>query len=124
MYRNYDGNGSAFGDIGVQSVSSDQSSLSIYGAQRSSDNSVTVMVINKTAQDLTTTVAVTGTLPTTTAQVYTYSSANLSQIVQSADLKGTASGVSATFPANSITLLVWPTPNLAHRIGFPLLGDL
>jgi len=107
MFRNYDGQGSQFGNIAVQATSGDQSQLAIYAAQRAADNTLTAIVINKTSGDLTANIALTGSIPTTTAQVYTYSSANLTQIVHGSSIKGTAQGISATFPANSITLLVW-----------------
>ena len=53
MYRNYDGAGSRFGDVSVSAVSSDQGQLAVYAAQRSSDKALTVMVVNKTGEDLT-----------------------------------------------------------------------
>src|ERR1700727_3841833 len=40
MFRNYDGNGSQFGHTSVSAVSTDQGTLSIYAAQRSSDSAV------------------------------------------------------------------------------------
>ena len=50
IYRNYDGNTSTFGDVSVKTTStSNPDSLSVFGAQRSGDNAVTVMVINKVA---------------------------------------------------------------------------
>ena len=59
MYRNYDGNKSTFGDKALASTSSNSSNadgegqLAVYGALRTSDNAVTVMVINKTYGALT-----------------------------------------------------------------------
>jgi len=37
MYRDYDGQGSTFGDTSVQATSTDQGQLSVYAATRSSD---------------------------------------------------------------------------------------
>ena len=116
IYRNYDGNKSTFGNTGLTSTSANQGQLSIYGALRSSDSAVTVVVINKTYGDLTDTVSVTGLAPsTTTAQAYLYSNANLSAIVAQPAVTvtppaaaGTASTITTTFPAQSITLLVIP----------------
>ncbi len=105
MYRNYDGAGSTFGDTWVQSVSADQGKLAIYGAQRGSDNALTLMVINKTGDDLTSTLALSGFNPQAIAKVYRYSEANLNAIVPQADQPVSASGFSATYPANSITLV-------------------
>ncbi len=111
MYRNYDGAGNGFGDTSIQAVSADQAALAVYGAQRSSDNALTFMVINKTSGGLTSHVALTGFAPAATAQVYRYSPSNLAAIVREADLAVTSSGFDATFPGQSITLLVLPAGN-------------
>src|SRR5262249_25633001 len=47
MYRNYDNNRSTFGDTSVSTTVPNPDTLSAFAAQRSSDNAVTVMVINK-----------------------------------------------------------------------------
>jgi hypothetical protein len=117
IYRNYDGKNSTFGDTALASTSVDQGKLSVYGALRASDNALTVVVINKTYGDLTSTISVTG-LPSTvtTAQAYLYSNANLAAIVAQPAVTVTppASGGTAgaignyTFPAQSITLFVVP----------------
>jgi hypothetical protein len=106
MYRNYDGNGGRFGDISVQSVSADQSKLAIYGAQRTGDGAVTLMVVNKAGTDLTSPLTLSGYAPATTAQVYRYSSANLNAIQPQAPLPVTAGGFTTTYAANSVTLVV------------------
>jgi hypothetical protein len=66
------------------------------------------MVINKTGQSLTSDVSLASFQPGANAQVYRYSSADLSAIVQEANQPVTASGFSATFQANSITLIIIP----------------
>ena len=53
MYRNYDGQGSAFGETSLQAASANQDQLAIYAAERTSDEALTLMVINKTGQVLT-----------------------------------------------------------------------
>lgn len=121
MYRNYDGNNSAFGDVALPSTSTLASAdaegqLAVYGAQRTSDGAITVMVINKTYGNMTSTLSLPGfTTSATTAQDYTYSSANLAAIVTQPSVTivppsggSTASTMSATFPAQSISLLVIP----------------
>jgi Glycoside hydrolase family 44 len=113
MYRNYDGNNSMFGDMSINSSSANQSQLAVYGALRTKDNTVTIMVINKTYGDLTTTLSVNNlSTSTTSAQSYLYSNANLSQIVGPTAVTvtppsgaSTVSTISTTFPAQSITLL-------------------
>ena len=106
IYRNYDGAGSGFGSTSVQATSGDQGSLAVYAAQRSTDNALTVVVINKTANSLTSDVGLAGFTPDPAAAVYRYSTASPTAIVQVADQPVTATGFSATFPANSITLFV------------------
>ncbi|KOV85551.1 glycoside hydrolase family 44 protein [Nocardia sp. NRRL S-836] len=107
MYRNYDGAGSRFGDVSVSATSADQGRLSVYAAQRSSDDALTVMVVNKTGEDLTSPLSVAGFDGTATAQRFTYGPADLSAIVRS-DVAVSGGRVDATYPANSITLLVLP----------------
>jgi hypothetical protein len=123
VYRNYDGNKSIFGDRALTSTSSNSSKadaegqLAVYGALRSSDNAVTVVVINKTYGLLTSTLSLAGFPATTgTAQAYLYSNANLGAIVAQPAVTvtppaggSTTSTISNyTFPAQSITLFVVP----------------
>jgi Glycoside hydrolase family 44/Bacterial Ig-like domain (group 3) len=106
MFRNYDGNGSQFGDTSISAVSSDQGSLSIYAAQRSSDNAVTILVINKTTTALTSAIALANLSPPATAQVYSYSQASLTSIAHPSDVAITSGSVSYTFPGYSAVLFV------------------
>jgi hypothetical protein len=106
MFRNYDGSGSQFGDTSMSAVSSDQGSLSIYAAQRSSDNAVTIMVINKTTGALSSSLALSNLTLPATAQVYTYTSASLTSIVHASDAAITSGAVSYTFPGYSAVMFV------------------
>jgi hypothetical protein len=116
IYRNYDGNNAMFGDTALSSVSADQGKLSVYGASRTSDHAVTIVVINKTYSDLTTTLSLKGiSSSTTSAEAFLYSNADLTKIMAQPAVtvtpptgSGTASMVTTTFPAQSITLLVAP----------------
>jgi hypothetical protein len=120
IYRNYDGNKSTFGDTLLPSVSgtsnANQGTLSVYGALRSSDGAVTVVVINKTYGDLTSTLSLAGLTSTaTTAQAYLYSNASLAAIVPQSAVTitppgsgSTTSTITTTFPAQSITMIVVP----------------
>jgi hypothetical protein len=107
MYRNYDGAGSRFGDVSVSASSGDQGQLAVYAAQRSSDKALTIMVVNKTGDDLTSQPSVAAFPGNRPAQRFTYSPADLTSIVRGADLKVNR-GTVATYPANSITQLVLP----------------
>lgn len=113
MYRNYDGNSSTFGDMALASTSASQGTLSVYGAVRTADKAVTVMVINKTYGDLTETLSLANANSTGTAKAFLYSSANLAAIVAQPDVTvtppasgSTTSTLATTFPAQSIMLLV------------------
>jgi hypothetical protein len=125
MYRNYDGSGSKFGDVSIQAVSGDQSLLAIYAAQRTGDNALTLMIINKTGGALTSPVALSNFNPNSTAKVYRYSTLNLSVIVRQADQAVNSTGFSAAFPANSITLIVIPLVSGPSITGFaPTSGSV
>jgi hypothetical protein len=103
MYLNYDGNGNTFGDTSVSATSADQSQLSIYAATRSGDGALTLMVINKTGNSLTSNVTLANFTPFLTAQGYRYTGGtSISSFSQSVG----PTGFSATFNANSITLFV------------------
>ena len=107
MYRNYDGIGGAFGETGVQATSADQTQLAVYAAVRS-DLNLTAMVINKTNNDLSTTLSLANFTAGAAAKVWSYSNANLGAIVNQPDLPVSQNAVGGVFPANSITLLVIP----------------
>jgi hypothetical protein len=117
MYRNYDGSKSTFGDNELSSTTGDQSKLAVYAASRTSDGALTIMVINKTYGDLTDTLSLNNLTSTAaSAQVYQYSNANLNAITSqpaatiTAPVSPSTTGtITATFPAQSITLLVIPS---------------
>jgi len=117
IYRNYDGNKSTFGNTALSSTSANQGTLSVYGAVRSSDSAITIVVINKTYGALTSTLSLANYPETTatTAESFLYSNANLTTIVAQPNVTvtppaagSTTSTITATFPAQSITLLVVP----------------
>jgi uncharacterized protein (TIGR03437 family) len=111
MYRNYDGIGGAFGETAVQASSEDQGKLAVYAAARS-DLSLTAVAINKTGGDLTSTVKLANFAGAPLAQVWRYSAASPGAIVRQDDAAVANGAVTATFPANSITLLVVPPATL------------
>jgi hypothetical protein len=116
IYRNYDGANSMFGDTALNSISANQAQLSVYGAVRSSDGALTIVVINKTYGPLTATLSLQNfTSSSGTAQAFLYSSANISAIVAQPAVtvtpptgSGTTSTIGYTFPTQSITLIVVP----------------
>lgn len=125
MYRNYDGAGARFGDTSVRATSTDQEKLSVYAAERERDGALTVMVINKSGEELGSTIELRGRWHPS-AKVYRYSGADLSriQVLPEAPIRpqppaaGTGSVLPYTFPADSITLFevarpVAPAPKLS-----------
>jgi len=107
MYRNYDGAGSQFGDTSVSSISSDatESQLSVYGATRSSDKALTIMVINKTASAIQTSLSIANFDSTGNAAIYTYSNANVNKIVLGT-ASVTSNSIQYSFPGYSATLFI------------------
>lgn len=115
IYRNYDGAGGSFGDAALNSTSADQGKLSVYGAMRTADKALTIVVINKTYRDLVTTLSLPNVKPSGPAKVFLYSNASLRTIVAQpgveipAPTTAASSAIHATYPAMSITLYVIPT---------------
>ena len=115
MYRNYDGNGSRFGDQALLAQSTDQDVLSVYAARRSDDDAVTVMVINKAAADRTSSVQLD---LTGTAEVFNYGQQDLVSI-QRLDDVAVDGQVTVTFPGRSVTLLVIQPDNDRPIVSVP-----
>jgi hypothetical protein len=116
IFRNYDGSGSQFGDMALASTSANQGNLAVYGSRRTADHAVTIVVINKTYGDLTSTLSLANLKASGPAKVFLYSNANVAGIVPQASITitpppngSTTSTLTNTFPAQSITLLVVPT---------------
>jgi len=116
IYRNYDGKKSMFGNMALASTSANQGTLSVYSALRTSDNAITIVVINKTYGSLTSSVSLANFTPTGAAQAWLYSNANIAGIVAQPAVtltsppagSTTSTIASYTFPAQSITLFVIP----------------
>jgi hypothetical protein len=104
IYRDYDGHHSKFGNTWISSTSSNQGSLAVYGARRSSDGAYTVLVINKTARALGGHLALKGFTSPAAAQTWTWNGKN-------GVLRGPATPIrqgtiNASYPAQSMTLYV------------------
>ncbi|MCC6548196.1 glycoside hydrolase family 44 protein [Candidatus Sumerlaeota bacterium] len=110
MFLNYDGAGAQFGDTSVNALSSDQSQLSVYAAQRTSNSQLTILVINKTTGDISCDLALQNFTAGSTVKVHRYSAANLASIVTQPDATAAGGSIGTTYPAESLTLLV-VTPN-------------
>jgi hypothetical protein len=107
MYRNYDGAQSRFGDWSVQAAGPNPDNLSAFAGTRSADGALTLMVISK---------YLTGSTPVTMnlahftaggpAKVYQLTSANT--INPLPDVAVSLGTLTATVPAQSVTLFVVP----------------
>jgi hypothetical protein len=104
LYSNYDGAGGQFGDTSVNSSSTDQGQLSVYGALRSSDGALTVVAINKTTSAIQTSLTLANFSSSATAAVYTYGNANLAQIVAGTRVAVVSDALNYNFPAYSATV--------------------
>jgi hypothetical protein len=106
MYRNYDGNGSGFGDVSVSDSVPDPDSLSSFAALRTPDGALTVMIINKNLTSAAlASVNIANFTPAGTAQLWQLTSANA--ITRLSDVAASSS-FNLNVPAQSITLLVIP----------------
>ena len=105
LYRNYDGNRNGFGDVSVRTTAtSNPDALSVFGAERSSDGALTVMIVNKVGNSSPVTVNLAGFAAGPSAQVFQLTSANT--ISRLADLAVSSSAAALTVPGQSVTLLV------------------
>jgi hypothetical protein len=105
LYRNYDGTGHGFGTLSIQSASADQDLVAVYAARRS-DSRLTIVLINKTAGDLACPLALSNPAPTGSAQMFSYSAADLSAIHPLAAVTFTKGQAVVTVPAMSMNMLV------------------
>jgi hypothetical protein len=123
IFRNYDGNKSTFGDASLTAVVQNPDTIAAFGAQRTADNKVTVMVLSKYAAgtaDIT--VNLSNFAPGNSAEVFQLSGAGTS-IQHLADIAVANSAATLTAPSPSITLLVFsPQPAASPTVTLsPLL---
>jgi hypothetical protein len=114
LFRNYDGKGSQYGDLWVDSTSEDQTQLSVYGALRTKDGTLTLVIINKTGNPIAGSVTLNGIEAAgNLAPAYLYSGANLTAIVSQPAIVLTKKDEGVTtftnqFPAYSATVVAIP----------------
>jgi len=107
MYRNYDGSKSTFGDTSISASGPNPDNVAAFGAQRSSDGALTVMVLSKYLSGNTpVTVSLVNFSSAGRAEPWQLTSAN--SINRLTNITFTGSSFSATLPAQSITLFVIP----------------
>ena len=107
MYRNYDNNKSTFGDTSVSTVASNVDLVSAFGALRSSDGALTLMVINKQLTNpAPLNLIVSNFLASGTIQAWQLTSANsITHLANSSLANGAITNI---VPAQSVTLFVLP----------------
>jgi len=107
IYRNYDGNKSTFGDTSIRTLVPNPDNLSAFGAVRTSDGALTLMVINKDLNNATpVNTAILNFNAAGPAQRWQITSGNA--ITRLADISITNNILSDTVPSQSITLYVLP----------------
>ncbi len=106
MFRNYDGKGHQFGNTSISAVSSNQALLSVYAAQRTGDNAVTILVINKTPSAIKSKIELANLSLPPAAAVYVYSAAHLKSIEHSSNVTIDARTLTYTFPGYSAVMFV------------------
>jgi hypothetical protein len=112
MYRNYDGKQSTFGDTSIRTSVPNPDTLSAFGAVRSADGAMTVMVINKqSASGANLTVNISNFTSSGTAQAWTLNSSN--SITRLADIALNGTALTSSVPPASITLYVLPAATMA-----------
>lgn len=103
MYKNYDGNGAAFGDQ-LLSAGSTNSSVNIYAARRTSDKAITIMLVNRHVNPQTLPIEVRG------ASIAAFTpwtiAAGGTSIQKGAAVNATNGVLSVQVPARAVALLV------------------
>ena len=110
-YRNYDGKGATFGDVSIDSTTTDVPDSSVYGSIASSDASKLVVVaINKATTTKVAGIVIEHSTVYTKAAVYTVTAAGGAMPVAAPGITAVATNAfSYTMPAQSISVIV-PTP--------------
>src|SRR5262249_30961621 len=104
IYRDYDGAHGKFGDVWIRSTSS-VSGLQIFGAHRTADGALTILVANDTQSAVTAPLTIAHATTGPTAQVWRWQPSP-GRIVRAADQPISGGGFTATYPAQSLTLFV------------------
>jgi len=108
VYRNFDGQGGAFGDTSIQATSSDTTKTSVYASvDASTPNRMVVVVINRTATAQTASLRIWHTLSFSTAKVYTLTSANSKPQAAGTLTLSQKNALQYTMPAYSVSTLVF-----------------
>lgn len=110
LFRNYDGNGSGFGETSVSaSTSAPYETVTTYAAERK-DGAITILIVSKGVAEKPTTrqisLSIQGKPLNKKAQVWQISTENNSAIQQKTDLNISNSTTTLSLPTPSVTLIV------------------
>jgi hypothetical protein len=109
-YRNYDGQGAAFGDRSLPATSSDDSLASVYASIRSADATEMVLIaINRSADEVEATLAIASPTEYETADVFAITSASPTPAAAGTLTATSANQFSYTMPGYSVSVIV-PSP--------------
>lgn len=112
LYRNYDDHRSTFGDISVRTIAPNPDQVAAFGATRSVDGALTVMLINKQlSEDTRVRLRLANFAAGGSAEPWQLTAAN--RIVQLTKLPVNSHTINTVLPAQSVTLLVIPTSSKA-----------
>jgi fibronectin type 3 domain-containing protein len=118
MFRNYDGNGGAFGDTSVSASVANPDQVDAFASKRSSDGALTVMVINKNLYDSSNpsattpiTINLSNFASTGTAQEWQLAAINPSDqtkaaITQLSNVAVSGNSITVNVPMESVTMFV------------------
>lgn len=107
MYRNYDGSKSTFGDMSLSAASTSNADLlSAFAAMRTSDQALTIMIVNKQTSAAPVTMNLSNFTAGSPASVWQLTAANV--IASQPSLTVASNSLSTTVPAQSITMVVIP----------------
>lgn len=106
MFRNYDGQKSSFGEVRVFTQTPVPDELAAFAAVRTNDAALTLMVVNKSITgNQAVCVQLTNFIRTGTASVWQLNASN--NIVHLPDATNVTTNFNYTFPAQTITLLIF-----------------
>jgi len=112
IYRNYDSDNSTFGNTSVSAGVADPDYLSSFAAVRSTDNALTVTVVNKQQGSTPVSVSLANFATTGTAQAWQIASATQTAITPLGNVAIANNSITTTLPSQSVTLFVIPAGNV------------
>ncbi len=104
MFRNYDGSGGTFGDLGLRATTTNNATSSVY-ASRDAAGQLVLVAINKTTTPKVASIALANVSGLTKARVYLLSDAS-STPTRQADLVVSSNATSYAMPAMSVSTIV------------------